>query len=305
VQVKDTNDFRQARVKEMRRALWALISGKKRDLLSWDEVSDKLKLRGGAVRGTQVVPISKIVGSVGRYRDFDDAFLPMHNHLLDRWSRLNRAYYDLVHLPPVQLYKVGDVYFVVDGNHRISVAREHGVEFVDAEVIEVHSRVPITGDLLDADSLEMLGEYAEFLERTHLDVLRPDQNIIFSSAGGYHTLIEHIAMHRYFMGIDLKRDISEDEAVTDWYDNVYMPIVKAIRENDVLKDFPKRTEADLYLWIVAHEYEIERETQQDISADEAVQSYVEKRNEEPTSPLKRIQQTADSVWGAVGDLINK
>ena len=184
--------------------------------------------------------VDHIVGSVGRYQDFDNAFLPVKNTLQDRWRKINRAFYDDVSLPPVTLYKVGEAYFVLDGNHRVSVAREHGVAFLDAEVFEASTRVPITvRDVVDADHLEVLGEYASFLDRTLLDQLRPGQDIRFTIGGAYERLIEHIAVHRYYMGLDLKRDIAEDEAVTDWYDNVYMPIIKAVREDGVLKEFPK------------------------------------------------------------------
>src|SRR4030095_13899370 len=118
------------------------------------------------------------------------------------------------------------------------------------EVSEAITRVPPTTKDINADTLAILGEYTDFLERTRLDKLRPDQNVRFSIGGGYERLIEHIAVHRYFMGLDLKHNISEDGAVTDWYDNVYMPIVKAVREENILKEFPGRTEADMYLWII-------------------------------------------------------
>ena len=153
-------------------------------------------------RGVQTVRIDLIVGSVGRYKDFDNAFLPTKNTLVDRWRKINRAFYDDVSLPPVTLYKVGSVYFVLDGNHRVSVAREHGVVYLDAEVFEASTRVPLTAaDVVDADNLEVLGDYAQFLERTHLDQLRPDQHIRFTIGGAYERLIEHIAVHRYFMGL--------------------------------------------------------------------------------------------------------
>jgi len=165
-------------------------------------------LRGSVYRGLQTVPVKNIVGSVDRYRDFDSAFLPAQTHTASRWKAINRFFNGNEELPPVKLYQVGDVYFVLDGNHRVSVAREHSVEFIDAEVIEVHSRVPLTPDV-NADDLEILGEYKEFLERTQLDKLRPEQNIRFTIAGGYDQLIEHIAVHRYFMGIDEQRDIAK------------------------------------------------------------------------------------------------
>ena len=123
VTAQDQLDFNSARTKHFLRTVFGLVSGRKNDLVAWDEVKDKLKLRGLVMRGMQTVPINKIVGSVGRYRDFDNAFLPATNALSPRWRMINRAFYDDVSLPPVKLYKVGDVYFVLDGNHRVSVAR--------------------------------------------------------------------------------------------------------------------------------------------------------------------------------------
>jgi hypothetical protein len=87
-------------------------------------------------RGIRTVPVAKIVGSVGRTRDFDKAFLPTRAIAATRWKRVDRAFYGAEVLPPVRLFKVGDEYFVEDGNHRVSVARYQGVEMIDAEVVE-------------------------------------------------------------------------------------------------------------------------------------------------------------------------
>lgn len=256
----------------MRRA-WGVLSGHRTDLLPWEEVRDKLKLRGLIRRGIQTVPIEKIKGSVGRYKDFDDAFLPTNDGVSNRWRKINRAFYEDINLPPISLYKVGDAYFVLDGNHRVSVAREHGIKFIDAEVQEATTPVPVTADDIDAESLTLLGEYADFLERTRLHLLRPDQNIRFSIGGGYARLLEHIAVHRYFMGLERRREVSEDEAVADWYDNLYMPIVEAIRKTSALSDFPGRTEADLYLWIMDHRHFLKEQYGRDVSPEQATADY--------------------------------
>jgi hypothetical protein len=256
----------------LRRA-WGVLSGHRTDLLPWEEVRDKLKLRGLIRRGIQTVPIEKIRGSVGRYKDFDDAFLPTNDGVSNRWRKINRAFYEDIHLPPISLYKVGDAYFVLDGNHRVSVAREHGIKFIDAEVQEATTPVPVTADDIDDESLTLLGEYADFLERTRLHLLRPDQNIRFSIGGGYAHLLEHIAVHRYFMGLERRREVSEDEAVADWYDNLYMPIVEAIRKTGALADFPGRTEADLYLWIMDHRHFLKEQYGRDVSPEQATADY--------------------------------
>jgi hypothetical protein len=214
--------------------------------LAFDEVREKLHLGGPVFRGVHAVPLDRIVGSVDRYHDFDRLFLPTQSHTSDRWRKISRARYEDVSLPPVLLFKVGEVYFVVDGNHRVSVAREAGQEYIDAEVREVVSRVPVTQEV-QVDDLELLGERVEFLERTQLDRLRPEAVVQPTIVGGYDRLIEHIAVHRYFMGIEQGRQASEEEAVTDWFDTLYRPVVEVVEEGGVLEEFPGRTATDLYL----------------------------------------------------------
>lgn len=265
--------YASARRKAGLRALIAALTGRPNRLLRWDEVEDKLRIGGRIDRGVQAVPVDKIVGSVNRYRDFDRAFLPTQDVTAERWMNISRAYYAEEALPPVTLYKVGEVYFVVDGNHRVSVARQQGKAFIDAEVIEARARVPLTPDM-DAADLEIVGEQVEFLERTRFDELFPDAELRPTIAGGYHRLLEHIAVHRYFMGIEQGREIGEDEAVRDWFLHVYQPLVAIIRERELLKDFPKRTEADLYLWIMEHWHYL-RENGIQLSAEEAVTQFME------------------------------
>ena len=103
-----------------------------------------------------------------------------------------------------KVIRSGDVYFVKDGNHRVSVARSLGQEFIDAEVIELPITVPLTSDD-DARDLLRLAEYARFLEQTKLDKLRPGVNIEFAALGRYDTLLEHISAHRWYMGINQHR----------------------------------------------------------------------------------------------------
>lgn len=247
-------DFNKARRKAFWRDIAAMFSRRPNELVSFEQVKRSLKTLGESYRGVQTVPLDKIIGTATlRFHDFDRAFLPTSDRIQERWRRVDEAWYADVHLPPVQLYKVSDAYFVRDGHHRISVAREKGQEFIEAEVIEVKTRVPITPDLTAAD-LEIVGEYADFIEQTRLDKLRPDHNIRFSEPGSYARLIEHIAVHRYFLGEEQQRKIVWEEAVTSWYDSVYLPVVQAIRAHNILSDFPNRTEADLYLWITDHHY---------------------------------------------------
>jgi hypothetical protein len=287
----------------VRRRAWlhdilARLAGRKNRLLSFEAVKRSLALGGPIYRGTQPVPIAQIVGSVDRYRDFDREFLPVQDRTADRWKSVARAFYSDIDLPPVRLYKVSDVYFVLDGHHRVSVARDQGAEFIDAEVQEAYSRVPVTADLLQAEDLKVLHEYRRFLERTRLDEIRPEQHIRFTIAGGYNELIEHIAVHRYFMGIDFQRDVSEEEAIAHWYDTVYVPVVEVIRQHNILADFPGRTETDLYLWIMEHLHWL-RETHGHAEMDEAAEDFVDQYSERPIKKIVRgVKQAFEAMGGA-------
>ena len=287
-------DFDTARRKAFWNEIISFLSGRPNRLLSWDEVRDKLGVRGQVYWGIRAVPVDKIIGSVGRYRDFDRVFLPTQDRTASRWRSIACAHYDDVSLPPVKLYKIGDAYFVLDGNHRVSVAREQGVEFVDAEVIEAATRVPVTADL-DAGDLEIKGEYTRFLERTRLDEVRPDQRIEFTIGGGYERLLEHIAVHRYFMGLEQQRFIPEDGAVCDWYDHVYLPLVHIIREKDILADFPGRTETDLYLWVMDHQHYLRERFGPVVGTEQAAEHFADHYT---TRPIKRmVHAVQDLVAG--------
>ena len=272
------SDFSRARFKAFLNGVWAAISGQPNRLLSYDEIKEKLHIGGPIYRGVQTVRVEQIAGSLNRYHQFDRAFLPTQDDTSSRWMSVNRAFYQDVSLPPVVLYKVGQVYFVVDGHHRVSVAREQNQEFIDAEVRECATRVNITPDIKPED-LEILEDKVHFLERTALDYLRPGANIKLTVPDGFERILEHIAVHRYFMGLDLKRDITEQEAVTHWYDTVYLPIVQVIRESGVLEDFPGKTEGDLYLWVLDHQHYLAQTEGQPLQPPaEAARDFIEEQD---------------------------
>ena len=246
-------DFSRVRFKAFVNSIWSLIQGQPNQLLSYEEIKEKLRVGGPIYRGVQTVQVEQIVGSLNRYHQFDRAFLPIQGETADRWQRVNLAFYNAISLPPVVLYKVGQVYFVVDGHHRVSVAREQGQIFIEAEVRECASKVNITPDL-KLEDLELLSEKVTFIERTGIDRVRPEANIKLNIPDGFLRMLEHIAVHKFFMGIEQKRDINDEEAVADWYDNVYQPIVDVIHQSNIIEDFPGQTEGDLYLWVLDHQH---------------------------------------------------
>ena len=114
-------------------------------------------------------------------------------------------------LPPIEAYKIGEVYFVKDGNHRVSVARQMDLPSIQGYVTEIKTKVSLSPED-NPDSLILKAEYADFLEKTHLDILRPDVNLQLTAPGKYPLLEEHIYVHQYYLGIEEQRDIPLNEA---------------------------------------------------------------------------------------------
>jgi hypothetical protein len=246
-------DFSRARRRAFLRRIGAYL---RRDpasnqLLSFDEVKGALGAISQVYLGLREVPVSKIVGSVGRHRDFDRAFLPSKPDLGTRWRRIDEIMDRGEELPPVSLYKIGDAYFVQDGNHRVSVARQRGVEMIDAEVIELRSRVPVDSALTARDLLHKL-EHRHLLERLPIDRVLPEIEVEFSDVADYRRLATYIEAHGFRVSQLWKRYVSSEEVLRDWYEYDYRPIEEMIREEYILDSFPDRTELDLYIWIVYH-----------------------------------------------------
>ncbi|HVM72462.1 MAG TPA: universal stress protein [Anaerolineales bacterium] len=272
-------DFNNARRKASIQELLARLTGKSSELLSYEDVAKKLKLNVRTERGVFDIPLKAIIGSVGRYNEFTRSFLPRKGQDKVRWARVKTMIDDPMStgIPPIEVYKVGEVYFVLDGNHRVSVAREEGFEFIEAHVIEVKTAIPLGPDT-QPDDLIIKAEYADFLAQTDFATIRPGADLSVSVPGQYGKLLEHIQVHRYFMGIDLQRDIPYPEAVGHWFDVVYSSIIDPVRERGLMRWFPGRTETDLYLWVSEYRSELENELGWSIRPEAAAQELASTEN---------------------------
>lgn len=276
---KARQDFREARKQAFVNEIRGLLSGEPTDLLSFKDVQQRLGVRTCALGRLETVPLRKIVGSEGRYLDFDREFLPRRLDTESRWESLSAAFDRMESVPPVELYKVGEVYFVRDGNHRVSVARRHGAEFIDAYVIDCPSRINLDSGI-DVRRLLVEEEHLQFLERTHLDqVLGAD--IRLTAAGAYDALERHIEGHRYYLGQELKRPVGLEEAAVSWYENVYLPTVEVIRRTRILDRFPGRTEGDLYIWVLEHHFYLRERGGDQVSLEQAAQSFARQFGDKP------------------------
>ena len=242
--------FDAARRAAVMNDLLSVVTGRPLDLLPFDRVRAGLRLKHTVDRGNRDVPLDRIVGTLGREREFNREFLPREEALRERWEEVEELAEGPAGFPAVELYQVGDAYFVVDGHHRVSVARSLGVPTVEAHVKEFLTPVPVAPEA-SLEDVMLSRSLADFLEATGLVPASPDEFRV-TQPDGYERLLEHVTVHRYYRGIETGRALTWGEAVASWYDTVYRPMIAAIRRSGVMAEFPGRTETDLYLFTMDH-----------------------------------------------------
>lgn len=254
-------DFDSARSRAFRRAIQATLTRRSHRLASLEAVLAAAGMEGKAFGGVQEIPLDRVVGSAAaevKATDFDPGFLPINRRLRERWTRIYKAMVEGDELPPIDVYRLDGYYYVIDGHHRVSVARNLGRDVINARVVDVKTRAPV-GPGADAAALLRAAEYSEFLQSTQLHRLRPEARLECSRLGRYDEIFNHILGHRYFLGLERGRDVPLADAAASWYDNVYTPIAKVIRKHKVLEQMHGWTEADLYVEITRRWLQLSKE----------------------------------------------
>ena len=269
-------DFVKARNKAWVNDLQNLMNPDKKKLLSFNDVKKILKPQNEVYAGLKVVPIKKIVGSEGRYNDFDNHFLPRSNELKQRWMNVDEAHLSDVVLPPIQLYELGGLYFVRDGNHRVSVAKAQGVEFIDAEVTSLQSEIQLPATVQQNTLLEAVITYEKrvFYSETHFGDLTDCWDLDFTATGRYDVIYNHILVHKYFINEQQSTEIAFTDALVSWYTTVYLPVIAVIEKYRLLADFKNRTKSDIYVWVVKHWDRLKQKNGNDYSLDAATKDFV-------------------------------
>ena len=275
-------DFQRARKQAVMQQILSRLRGDADKLLGFDDVRQQLRGTGESIkRGLQEIPLEKIVGSVARYGDFTRSFLPKKDEDEERWAGVRAAVDDMVGIPPIDVYQVGDAYFVQDGNHRVSIARQLNSKTISAYVTEVPTRVPLTADD-DPNDLNCKSRYAAFLEKTNLDKLRPDINLLMTFCGHYHFLLKQIEAEYNILKKDT--DINNEselweKAVENWCELVYLPVVRIIRELGILHHFPERTEVDMYVLLSERQAELEEDLGWQVDLETGVSDLIVKEEQ--------------------------
>jgi hypothetical protein len=240
--------------------------------------------------GVRDIPLDRIVGSVGRYQDFVEAFLPVNESMNQRWERIAAAYLNPTSrgLPPIEVCQVGDCYFVRDGNHRVSVARHLKLPDIEAHVWQYLYPVAGLTPGVDIDALILEAERHDFLEKTELDQLRPGHTLRLTAPGGYAIILGQIAYYQEILSLIDQTDISYQQAIIAWYDMIYATTIQLIEQAGILKSFSNRTAADFFIWVVQHQQELEQHYHQPVMFETAVKDI---RKQQPASRFGHYWQT--------------
>lgn len=278
-------DFRNARLQANMEKIRAALQGKSADLLSYDDVRKKLRATETNQRELREIPLDAIVGSVGRYTDFTRHFSPQWDESKSRWTRVRTKVDGMTGLPPIEVYQIGEVYFVIDGNHRVSVAHSLESPTIEAYVTKVNANILLSNDV-NPDDLIIFERYAYFLESTGLDQSVPGIYLRMSAAGNYRFLAEQIKIHQKWLG----KKVTYQQAAKDWYKTIYWPVIQIIRRGGMIRDFPNRTETDLYVWIEKHREFLGESLGWSLEADAAAEDLSINYSKQPKSLWIRFRK---------------
>jgi nucleotide-binding universal stress UspA family protein len=285
-------DFQSAHLRGKLQGVLARITGRSNELLSYEEIAHKLKLQGRSDKGIQSIPVDAIIGSVGRYTDFTRTFLPRRAGDRQRWANVKTVTLDSVGpgLPPIDVYKVSEVYFVLDGNHRVSIAKQENWKTIEAHVIEIQTEVPLTPDT-QPDELIVKAEYADFLEQTGLNKTRERIDLKIAIPGGYQKLLDEICTYRCQVEEQDQKECSLQDSAENWHRNIYLPFAEAVRERGMMRWFPDRTITDLYVWMTEHRAELEKELGWTIRPEAAAEAVIQNKSRRAT-----VEEAKTGSW---------
>lgn len=273
------DDFFKARNKALFNDIQHFLQPAETQLLSFTDIKQWLKPKNEIYMGMQEISVDHIVGSEGRYHDFDNHFFPRNVHLKNRWKRIDEARIQDIILPPIKLYEIAGLYFVRDGNHRVSVARAQGVQDIDAEVISLQSEIKLHPKMNKNQILKKVLDYEKrmFYAETAFGDITDDWHLDFSSPGQYDVIYNHIQIHKYYINQNQSEEVNIVDAVMSWYKGVYMPVTTILKKQSTMKKFRGRTLSDMYVWLIKYWDDLKQKFGDEISlgaaAEELKSSY--------------------------------
>lgn len=282
------SDFARARNKALFNEIQHLLTPEEAAMISLKAVRKVIKTQSETYIGMKVIPINKIVGSEGRYRDFDNQFFPKRSIIKERWEHVDEAVIKDIVLPPIKVYELGGLYFVRDGNHRVSVAKSKGVEFIDAEVVSLQTEIKLSPARTLNGMMKQIISYEKrnFYFETNFGDITDYWVLDFSTAGQYDVIYNHILTHKYFINQNQTEEIPMEDAILSWFNNVYLPVVTTIQKYKIMKYFRKNTASDLYVWIITFYDELKKKFGDGLPLEQIVNDI---KREKKFSLLSRVR----------------
>ena len=259
-------------------------------LLPYEEVRGRLRILGQRYVGIQTIPVAKISGSVDRMVDFDRFFRPRRRELRNRVNSLRSAF-EREEMPPITVYEVGGLYFVIDGHHRVALARESHMEFIDAEVTAIRTSHQLHPDV-DIPQLIHTEQHRIFMERSGLDPTDMTESIEVHRPTGYADLLEIVEANAYKLSVSRGTVVPIAEAAADWYATEFRPAIAAIRAVGLVGRYAHKTNGDLYLWVNAKLREL-RTTDRDATWTDAAE--VARREGVPLGAQRALKRQRRSL----------
>ncbi len=284
------SDFSRARNKAFINELQHFLNPDETKMISFNQVKKFLKPQNETYIGMRTIPISKIVGSEGRYKDFDNQFLPKNSFMKERWEHVDEAVIKEIVLPPISVYELGGLYFVRDGNHRVSVAKSKGVEFIDADIVSLQTEIRLYPVRTLAGMIKQIvaWEKKNFYFETSFGDITDCWVLDFSTPGQYDIIYQHILTHKYFINQGKPEEISMEDAITSWYKTVYMPVIRTIEKHRIKKYVKGTTESDLYVWIITFWDELKHKLGDEIPLDSLVSDLKDEYKRSSLGKLKNM-----------------
>jgi hypothetical protein len=251
------DDFLRARRRRVLARLSALLRFEAGDvdlMLSYDEVVEALGRVAERDLGIVTIAIDSIVGTVDRGKEFDRAFRPMSARVRARFEQIADAQRRGTSMPPIDVYRVGELHFVRDGHHRVAVARAQGREEIDARVVEVSTRVPADASI-SAGDLPLKSHERVFHERVPLPQAARER-IALSDSFDFGTLAEGVEAWGFRLVQHDGELVDRAEIAARWFAEEYEPVVAILREAELIGR--RETETDAYLRLSNDRYRLMR-----------------------------------------------
>ena len=277
------DDFSKAHSKALINEIQHLLNPEEAKLISLQDIKTLLRPKSEVYKGMQVIPVDHIVGSEGRYSDFDNHFFPKSNFLKNRWEHVDMAHYQDIILPAISVYELGGLYFVRDGNHRVSVAKSKHIENIDAEVVCLQSEIKLKPGSTKKQMIRQVLDYEKrvFYAETNFGDITDYWCLDFSTPGQYDVVYNHILCHKYYINSTQTEEIPMEEAILSWFHNVYLPVTKVIASRKIIKRFKGRTNADLYLFLIKYWDELKQKFGNEFPLEDAAKGFTEQYGKMP------------------------